>query len=92
MEIAFDPDKSARNLLERGLSFERVAEFDFESALFEEDRRRDYGELRIRSFGFLDGRLHALVFVTTQVGIRVISLRRANAREVRHYHEQTSEP
>lgn len=91
MEIVFDPAKNARNLRERGLSFERVVDFDFGSALFEEDARCDYGEIRIRAFGFLDGRLHALVFVETPNGIRVISFRKTNAREVRHYHEKTSE-
>jgi uncharacterized DUF497 family protein len=90
MEIVFDPAKNARNLRERELLFERVADFDFSSALFEEDARRDYGEVRIRAFGFLVGRLHALVFVDTPNGIRVISFRKANAREVRHYHEKTS--
>ena len=42
MEILFDPAKNERNIRERGLSFERVAEFDFVSAYFEEDTRRDY--------------------------------------------------
>lgn len=41
MEIAFDPAKDARNLRERGLSFERVADFEFETALYEEDNRRE---------------------------------------------------
>ncbi len=91
MEIVFDPAKNARNLRERELPIERVVDFDFDSALFEEDARRDYDEVRIRAFGFLDGRLHALVFVETPNGIRVISFRKANAREVRHYHEKASE-
>jgi len=91
MEIAFDPAKSARNLRERGLSSERVADFEFETALFEEDMCRHYGERRIRAFGFLDGRLHALVFVEMPTGIRVVSLRKANSREVRRYHAETSQ-
>ena len=91
MEIVFDPAKSVRNLRERGLSFERVADFDFESAFFEEDTRRDYGEIRLRAFGFLDKRLHALVFVGIPTGIRVISFRKANRREVRQYHAKTSQ-
>jgi len=91
MEIVFDPAKNARNLRVRELPFERVVDFDFGSALFTEDARRDYGEIRIRAFGFLDSRLHALVFVEMPHGIRVISFRKANAREVRHYHEKTSE-
>lgn len=89
MKIDFDPAKNERNIRERGLSFERVAEFDFETAAYEVDARRDYGEVRIRAFGFLGGRLHALVFVETAAGIRVISLRKANKREVRRY-EQAS--
>lgn len=91
MEISFDPRKDARNIAERGLSFERAAAFDFETALYETDDRRDYGEARIRAFGFLDGRLHVLVFVETANGIRVISLRRANRREVGRY-EQATQP
>ncbi|MEZ5604893.1 MAG: BrnT family toxin [Burkholderiaceae bacterium] len=70
------------------MSFERAAEFEFETALFRIDDRRNYGETRIRALGMLDGRLHALVFVeTTSKGIRVISFRRANAREVRRYEQ-----
>jgi uncharacterized DUF497 family protein len=33
----------------------------------------------------LDGRLHALCFIAVAAGIRVISFRKANAREVRKY-------
>jgi uncharacterized DUF497 family protein len=91
MEISFDPNKNKHNVEIRGLSFEQVAEFDFESALFETDTRRDYGEIRIRALGYLNERLHVLVFVETANGIRVISLRRANKREMRRY-EQATQP
>jgi uncharacterized DUF497 family protein len=43
-----------------GLSFERAVDFDFDTAIYVEDDRKDYGEKRIRSLGMLDGRLHAL--------------------------------
>lgn len=85
MEIEFDPAKSEKNIRERGLSFERAADLDFETAVFRIDDRRDYGEMRIRALGFLDGRLHALVFTETDAGIRVISLRKANRREAKRY-------
>jgi uncharacterized DUF497 family protein len=85
MEITFDPAKNARNIRERGISFERVADFDFETALYAEDTRKDYGEIRIRAFGYLDGRLHALVFTERNGGIRVISFRKANKREIEKY-------
>ena len=41
MRITFDPAKNARNIAERGLSFERVAELDWDTAVVAEDIRRD---------------------------------------------------
>jgi uncharacterized protein len=89
VEIHFDPIKNAKNICERGLSFERVVEFDFETAEFTLDTRHDYGEIRYRALGFLDQRLHALVFVEIIGGIRVISFRKANKREVKRYETQS---
>ena len=63
--------------------------FEFETAVFKQDTRRDYGEIRIRALGYLDGRLHALVFTETAQGIRVISFRKANKREVLAYEQET---
>ena len=71
------------------MSFERTAEFAFETAVIVVDNRRDYGEARFRALGYLDGRLHALVFVGLPDGIRVISFRKANQREVKLYESQT---
>ncbi len=88
MKITFDPIKNARNIELRGLSFKRVVDFEFETALFSPDQRRDYGEVRIRALGLLDNRLHALVFVETRHGIRVVSFRKANKREVNIYETQ----
>lgn len=89
VEISFDPVKNEKNIAERGISFERVLEFDFETALFREDRRRDYGEVRMQALGFLGHRLHMLVFVEIESGIRVVSLRKANKREVKCYEKAT---
>ena len=85
MRIEFDPAKSERNSRSRGLPFERAAEFDFSSALLAQDARKDYGEVRYVALGHLDNRLHVLCFTETAGGIRVISLRKANAREVQRY-------
>lgn len=86
-KIEFDPLKSARNAQERGLSFERAADFDWEDAVVIADVRREYGEPRLVATGFIDGRLHVLCFVRIAGGIRVISLRRANVREVLGYEQ-----
>jgi uncharacterized protein len=89
MEIDFDPAKNAMNIRERGLSFERVSEFDFVTTKFAINNRRDYGETRYRALGYIDRRLHALVFVEIAGGIRVISFRKANKREVKQYETQS---
>ncbi len=89
MHITFDPAKSEHNIVERGLSFDLVNKFDFETAVFSADVRRNYGEIRLRALGLMSGRVHALVFVETTIGIRVISFRRANKREVKHYEQET---
>jgi uncharacterized protein len=49
------------------------------------DDRRDYHEIRYIALGYLDGRLHVLCFTETDDGIRVISFRKANPREVNRY-------
>ena len=54
MNITYDPAKNERNIRERGLSFERVADFGFGTAVIDVDRRRDYGEIRILALGYLD--------------------------------------
>ena len=85
MKITFDGLKNERNITARGLSFERASTFAFETALIWRDDRRDYGEIRYSAIGMMEDRLHALVFTETTDGIRVISLRKANAREVKRY-------
>jgi hypothetical protein len=92
MEVSFDPIKNAQNIELRGLSFERAAEFEFATAWIVVDDRKDYGETRYRAIGFLAERLHALVFTETQVGIRVISFRKANQREERLYEQAKAKP
>ena len=89
METSFDPAKNASNIKLRYLSFDRVVDFEFETALFTPDQRRDYDEVRVRTLGWLDKRLHALVFVETRQGIRVVSFRKENKREVTIYETQT---
>jgi hypothetical protein len=50
-----------------------------------EDTRNDYGEPRFQALGFIEGRLHMLVFTPRVDETHVISLRKANKREVKRY-------
>ncbi len=85
MSISFDPAKSHRNAIERGLPFTLVEELAWDSALIEHDTRQDYGEPRYRVLGLIGRRLHALVFTPRAGKVHVISLRKANSREVKRY-------
>jgi len=86
MKIEYDPIKSDKNDSERGLPFCMAADFEWDTAVYIIDDRRNYGETRrIRAFGFINERLHSLAFTPIEGGVRIISLRRANQREVRNY-------
>ena len=89
--ITFDAAKSARNERQRGLPFDRVERFDFASARYAIDDRREYGETRYVAVGLLEGRLHVLCFTEAADGIRVISFHKANARDVRRYEQETAD-
>lgn len=90
LHISYDPAKNARNIEERGLSFDEVTTFNWDSALIWQDIRKDYPEARYSAIGFLSDRLHVLIFTETEQGIRVISFRRANSREAKRYEQQTN--
>jgi hypothetical protein len=89
VSISFDVAKNERNIAARGISFERAVVFEWDSALVVEDTRKDYGEHRFQALGIIDGRLHVLVFTPRAGKTHVISLRKANTREVKRYEAQT---
>jgi hypothetical protein len=49
------------------------------------DDRRDYGEVRYRAYGFIDGVAYYLAFTNRNGKVRPISLRRAHVKEIRRY-------
>ncbi|HIJ83065.1 MAG: phage protein [Magnetococcales bacterium] len=86
MEIEFDPAKDVVNLKKHGESLRLAKYLDWGSSIFAPDRRRDYGELRMIGYApFEDGRLYCVVFVDRNNVRRIVSLRKANSREVRDY-------
>jgi uncharacterized DUF497 family protein len=89
MKITFDPEKSNKNNRERGLLFDRAIDFDWETAVYSEDVRYFYSEQRFIAMGYLEKRLHVLCFTPIKDGVRVISFRKANLREVKRYEKET---
>jgi uncharacterized DUF497 family protein len=53
VKISYDPAKRARALEERGLDFEDCVEVFAGETIEIPDLRRDYGESRIRTIGWL---------------------------------------
>ena len=88
-DVSFDPAKNERNIASRGISFEVAERFEWDTAMIAEDLRRAYGERRFQALGFISGRLHAMVFTPRAGKIHVISLRKANRREMRRYEAET---
>lgn len=89
MNIEFDNAKNEKNVLERGISFELAADFDLTTAKIWEDTRKDYGEARFIALGNIEQRLYSMVFTVRGDVLRIISLRKANKREVTSYEQHT---
>ena len=89
MLIDFDKAKDLINLGKHGLSLALAAEVDWEHALVWADKRRDYGEIRMIAIAPSTGILYYIAFVDRGRTRRIISLRKANRREVKHYAEST---
>ncbi|HDZ72128.1 MAG TPA: BrnT family toxin [Aurantimonas coralicida] len=81
----WDDTKAASNRAAHGVPFETARRFDFERAEIMVDDRRAYGETRMVAVGEIDGRVHVLVYTERRDRIRVISLRKANRKEIDRY-------
>lgn len=89
MRISYDPAKSLKNRAAHGVSLAMAFRIDWHRVWVMPDVRHDYGELREIGFAVIDERLYVVVFVQRGDSLRIISLRKANRREVRLYAEQT---
>jgi uncharacterized DUF497 family protein len=86
--IEFDPGKDAINRRKHGLSLADAERMDLDTAIIDPDCRYAYGEDRFQALGLIDGRLHMLVYTMRGEVMRVISLRRANPREIKRYEKK----
>ena len=85
MRIEFDPAKDAINQAKHGISLALAAELDWKAALVWVDDRLRYNEARMIALAPKTGILYYVAFVERGAVRRVISLRRANRREVKYY-------
>jgi uncharacterized protein len=80
----YDPDKNQANIAKHGLSLADFRGFDAGGVAIA-DRRRDYGEIRYRAFGRIDGEGYCIVYTVRNEKVRLISFRRAHEKEMRRY-------
>jgi uncharacterized DUF497 family protein len=80
--ITFDPAKRELTLKERELDFEDAAEVFAGPTLTEE---------RYHTFGYLRGRMVVVVWTQRGEDRRIISMRKANAREQAYFGQQLGE-
>ena len=85
MKIEFDPAKNAANQVKHGVSLAAAAELEWETLLAGRDVRNDYSETRMIGYVFGGARLFCVVYVDRGDVRRIISLRKANNREVERY-------
>jgi uncharacterized DUF497 family protein len=85
MRIEFDPEKDRANRDRHGVSLVLAVELDWEAALVWVDERFDYEETRMIALAPKTGILYYVAFVDRAEVRRIISLRRATRREVKHY-------
>jgi uncharacterized DUF497 family protein len=89
MDITYDTAKEHRNIEKHGISFELAYLLDWSNVLAYVDTRKDYKEVREVGFGIIMERLYCVVFTQRGDAMHIISMRKANKREVKDYVEQT---
>ena len=82
-EFECDAVKSDACLTHRGFDFVRP------TRAFLDDRRRDYAEDRYRLLGTIEDRVFVVIYTMRGPVVRIISARKANARETREYERNT---
>ncbi len=91
MIVTFDPAKNSANMAKHGVPLTEAMGFEWSTAVVWPDQRRDYGEARMAALGYIGLRIMAMVFVDRPADKpterRIISLRKANNREVQRYAE-----
>lgn len=88
LRYEWDESKREETLCNREIDFASMEYFDWETAIHQRTDRD--GEERWSSFGLIGARLHNVIWTERGDRIRIISLRKANARETAKYVDATT--
>jgi uncharacterized DUF497 family protein len=88
VKISFDPAKRQAALDYRGLNFEDAELVFAGRTITVQDTRREYGEPRFQTVGFLADRMVMVIWTPRGEARHVMSMRKCNDREKAIYQEQ----
>ena len=88
MQWVFDPAKDESNITTHGISLCEAKLLEWDVSLSWIDIRKDYGEVRYVSLVPMKHRLYCVVYDDIKLSRRIISLRKANLREIDKYEEE----
>jgi hypothetical protein len=88
VRITFDPIKRQAALADRGLDFADASIVFAGTTITVQDTRRDYGEARFQTVGFLAGRMVMVVWTPRDAARHIVSMRKCNDREKAIYQKR----
>ncbi len=86
MDFEWDERKREANLAKHGVDFRHVTELFDGDTVEIVDGRQDYGETRVNCLGEIEGRVYVVAYTWRGANRRIISARKANAREQKTYY------
>ena len=86
--IEFSSTKNATNIAKHGISLAMAELLEWDLLLATEDKRENYGEVRMIGFAPIGRKVYCVVFTENDEVYRIISLRKALPKEVRAYANQ----
>ena len=92
MQFSCDPNKSRANFSKHGIVLEFAQQLEWAKEVVWQDARHNYNEVRMSGLVPLAGKVYAVVYVVRDESTRMISLRKANNREIKQYEKKYSKP
>jgi uncharacterized protein len=86
MAFEWNEDNRKAHLVKHGVDFRDVTSMFDGPTLEADDNRYAYGETRIYALGEIEGRVYAVAYTWRGTNRRIISARKANARERKTYY------
>ncbi|MCX7084761.1 MAG: BrnT family toxin [Methylococcales bacterium] len=85
MKIIYDAVKDTVNIDKHGVSLNDANLLEWDTLWTLADTRYDYGEDRQIGYAYIGLRLHCVIYTDRNESRRIISLRKANNREINQY-------